>query len=79
MTTRQQKEKQNFISVDNTIAINSDGGLFHIGDEVEHDGSKNEIAIIQKFEVLPDDEIKVYTTKGHCHLDFLTVVKTNEY
>jgi len=37
MKERAQDLKQNFISVDNKIAINSDGDFFRIGDKVHHE------------------------------------------
>lgn len=70
--------QQNFISVNGLIARDSYGNYFKIGEEVGHDGAEEgDTAIIEKFEVIPNDEIKVYTTKGHCRLDFLIKLNTH--
>lgn len=65
--------KQNFISMDRKVAINSHGQYFTIGDVVKHEGRPDdETAVINKFTVdRQSDEVRVYTNKGHAHLDFI--------
>ena len=68
--------KQNFLSVDKKTARSSYGEFFTIGEEVGHEGAEDN-AVIQGFvEEFDGNEIKVFTSKGHCHLDFL--VKLND-
>lgn len=66
--------RQNFLSMDKKIAMDSFGVFYRIGDVVKHEGSKNpkETAVIEKFSIdKKSEEIKVNTNKGHCHLDFI--------
>lgn len=70
--------RQNFISVDSTIARDSYGSYFKIGDEVGHEGS-NDFATILSFEIDKESqEVKVNTSKGHCHLDFIFLKEEDE-
>lgn len=77
---RAQDLRVNFISTNYQIAINSDGDYFRIGDKVHHEGApENEIGIIEKFEIDNEsEEVKVFTDKGHCHIDFIYHVKPVE-
>lgn len=62
----------NFLSVDNKIARNSHGVFFKIGDIVKHESEEDDLATIQGFKIdKRSNEVKVFTTRGHCHLDFL--------
>lgn len=65
--------RQNFLSVNKKIARDSFGTFFKVGDTVGHEGTEgNETAIIERFEIDDDyEEVKVFTTRGHCHLDFI--------
>jgi predicted hydrocarbon binding protein len=65
--------RQNFLSVDKKTARSSYGEFYTIGEEIGHEGAENwEIATIQGFvEMIEQNEIKVFTSKGTCHLDFL--------
>tara|TARA_R110002049_G_scaffold231127_2_gene403450 strand:+ start:38360 stop:38590 length:231 start_codon:yes stop_codon:yes gene_type:complete len=66
-----ENHKQNFLSVDKKTARSSYGEFFEIGEEVGHEGA-TDLATIQGFvEEFDGNEIKVFTSKGHCHLDFL--------
>lgn len=71
MTTN--SNMQNFISVDKKTAINSYGEYFFIGEKVRHsDSSIKETATIIRFEPnIEENEIRVITDKGYCHIDFL--------
>lgn len=63
--------RQNFLSVDKKIAINSFGSYYKVGEEVGHEGAEDK-AIIESFSIDEESaEVKVHTSKGHCHLDFL--------
>ena len=65
--------RQNFLNWNLTVAINSYGELFKIGDVVCHEGSEieNETATIKRFEIdAESEEVKAYTDKGHAHIDF---------
>jgi len=69
----------NFINADKTIARNSYGGFFKIGDKVEHEGANDGGAIISSFEVdETSNEIKAHTDKGWSHLDFIFKTNKNE-
>jgi hypothetical protein len=65
-------ERRNFISCDSSVARNSYGEYFSVGEEVSHDDETVGSAYITGFEI--DDaynEVKVLTSKGYAHLDFL--------
>lgn len=53
--------------------MSSQGDYFRVGDTVKHEGaSDTESAVIKKFTIdRTTEEVKAYTTKGHCHIDFL--------
>lgn len=71
-------KRQNFLSVDKKTARSSYGDYFQIGDEVGHEGA-DDLAIIYGFvEDFDGNEIKVFTSKGYCHLDFCTTADKNE-
>lgn len=64
--------RQNFLSVDESVALNSYGEYFKAGDRVVHEGAKGEARIVS-FELHKEyNEIKAHTTKGWCHIDFIT-------
>jgi len=69
--------KQNFLSVDKKTARDSYGTFYTIGEEVGHEGAEEgDLAIIYGFvEEFDGNEIKVFTSKGHCHLDFCIKIK----
>lgn len=64
---------QNFLSTDKKTARDSYGEFYTIGEEVGHEGAPDgEMATIYGFvEEIEANEIKVFTSKGNCHLDFL--------
>jgi len=69
------EKRQNFISVDKKMVINSYGEYFVIGEKVKHEDNDAGEAIIISFE--PDvekNEIRVNTDKGFAHIDFLVKV-----
>lgn len=63
----------NYISVDYKSAVDSDHNFYKIGQEVCHEGANiDEIATILSFEIdEQSEEVKVHTTKGWAHLDFI--------
>lgn len=64
--------KQNFISTDRQTVRNSNGEFFTIGEEVGHEDKDAGTATILNFEMDEEyNEIKVHTTSGYAHLDFL--------
>lgn len=66
----------NFLATDAQSAINSYGEFFNVGDTVSHEDKDAGIATITGFELdAENNEVKVITTKGWVHLDF--VVKAN--
>lgn len=68
-------KRQNFLSVDKKTARSSEGDYYIIGEECGHEGA-TDLAIIYGFvEEIDGNEIKVFTSKGHCHLDFLVKKK----
>tara|TARA_R110000772_G_scaffold72323_2_gene157792 strand:- start:1922 stop:2173 length:252 start_codon:yes stop_codon:yes gene_type:complete len=70
-TKKEMLTRQNFLSVDKKTARSSEGEFFTIGDECGHEGA-TDLAVIYGFvEEVDVNEIKVFTSKGHCHLDFL--------
>lgn len=76
------EKRQNFISVDKKMVINSYGEYFVVGERVRHKDDEAGEATIISFE--PDvekNEIRVNTDKGYAHIDFLLkiadVKKTN--
>ena len=72
---RAQDLKQNFLSVDKKIAMNSDGDYFRVGDIVHHEGAPEaETANILSFDIdIESEEVLVYTSRGTCHLDFIYI------
>lgn len=63
--------RQNFLSVSKKIARDSFGVYYKVGELVGHEGAED-TAIIESFSIDKEsEEIKVQTSKGHCHLDFL--------
>jgi hypothetical protein len=74
------EERQNFISVDKKIAIDSFGNRFSVGDEVSHESAPSESAIIERFEIDEvSEEVKAFTSKGWAHIDFLWKPEQAEY
>jgi hypothetical protein len=74
-----ENNAQNFLSVDKKTARSSYGEFFTIGEEIGHEGApEGEMATIYGFvEDVAGNEVKVFTSKGHCHLDFC--VKKENY
>lgn len=62
---------QNFISVDKKTARNSYGEFFSVGETVGHDGADDTATILSFEAEVEMNEVKVMTTKGHAHIDFL--------
>lgn len=69
-------EKQNFISVDGQTVRNSYGEFFSIGEVVGHEGAEDTATIVSFEPKKEENEITVYTDKGHAHIDFL--IKLNK-
>lgn len=69
-------DKQNFISVDGKTVRNSFGEFFTIGEIVKHEDETVGEAKILSFQ--PDterNEIRVNTTEGFAHIDFLVKIE----
>lgn len=67
--------KQNFISVDKKTARNSYGIYYTVGETVKHSGAED-TALIMSFELdLESNEVRVLTSKGHTHVDFLIKIE----
>jgi len=65
--------KQNFISTNKSAAINSYGDVFTIGNIVIHDDGTAGEATITGFEIDDEyNEVKVFTTSGYAHVDFIS-------
>lgn len=73
---RSIEKRQNFISVDKKMVMNSYGNYFFVGEKVKHeDGDAGEATIIN-FELnVENNEIRVNTDKGFAHIDFLVKVR----
>lgn len=64
--------KQNFISVDFKTALSSYGEYFTLGERVRHEDSEAGEATITGFELdTATNEVRVFTTEGFAHLDFI--------
>lgn len=64
--------KVNYIAVDKKSAISSYGQEFNVGEVVSHDDKQVGEATILSFELDESTlEVKVNTTKGWAHLDFI--------
>lgn len=69
---------QNFLSVDSKTARSSYGEFFTVGEKVAHDDKSAGVAEILSFMMDTNrNEIRVNTTKGYAHLDFLVKVEQN--
>jgi hypothetical protein len=65
---KELKHRQDYLSVDKTIAISCHGEIFTVGDVVNHQSSKN-TAIIRSFELdVDDNSIKAHTSQGYAYL-----------
>lgn len=73
MIQEKLERRQNFISVDGKMVINSYGDYFKVGEVVGHEGAEErDSATIEGFELdVESNEIKVTTDKGYGHIDFL--------
>ncbi len=68
----EQELRMNFISTDKTLARDSYGEYFKVGEVVEHEDDTVGSATILSFEIDEEyNEVKVITDKGWAHLDFL--------
>jgi len=66
-----QKDRGNFMSTDKTIAINSYGDVFQVGEDVGND-INDEVAEIISFEFdTESNEVLAKTNLGTRHIDFL--------
>lgn len=72
---REEHLRQNFLSVDKKVAMDSYGTYFKVGDVVGHEGApEEERATISKFEIDEESaEVLVHTNMGTCHLDFIYI------
>lgn len=70
--------KRNFISADKTIARDSYGQFFKVGELVKHEDGNVEAASIISFQINEEsEEIKVYLDNGKwAHLDFLIKINS---
>lgn len=60
-----------YLSACKTCAIASTGEIFTVGERVGHQGDTDS-AVISEFEIDAENaDIKVYTDKGHCTINFL--------
>lgn len=71
------EERQNFISVDRKMVLNSNNECFSIGELCGHDGAEeDDHAIITAFEEdKKENEIKFHSNKGWGRIDFLVKLK----
>ena len=51
--------------------------VFEVGEEVKHQGAKDEVAVIESFEQLNSVEIRAHTTRGYCDISFLVKVEAS--
>ena len=73
------EKRQNFLSTDKKMAINSYGEYFVVGEKVGHEDVDAGEATINSFELdVESNEIKVMTEKGFAHLDFIVKLEENE-
>ncbi len=65
--------KQDYINIDQNVAISSEGTVFKIGDKVFHEGdSGDNIGIIEKFIINKiTNDVMAYTTEGIGRISFL--------
>jgi hypothetical protein len=66
--------KQDYLNVDNTVAISSEGSIFKVGDTVYHEGSEivGEVGIIEKLYWDKDTcDVMAKTDKGIGRISFL--------
>jgi len=70
-------KRQNFLSVDKKTARSSLGDYFQIGEKCGYQGAADYAIIYGFVEEIDGNEIKVFTSKGHCHLDFCVKYEEN--
>jgi hypothetical protein len=59
------KDMKDFLSVDRLTAISSEGGVFHVGDKVKHEGDPNNlVGTIARF-TLDNDTVDVVAHSEH--------------
>lgn len=66
--------KQDYMNLDKTVAISSEGTIFKIGDVVKHEGSENkdETATISKFtKDLEGLDVIAHTERGFGRISFM--------
>lgn len=66
--------KQDYLNLDETVAISSEGTIFKVGDTVKHEGSedKDETSIILKFSKDMDSyDVIAHTDKGVGRISFM--------
>jgi len=66
--------KQDYLNLDETVAISAEGTIFKIGDIVKHDGSENkeETAIISHFSKdLKSYDVIAHTNRGFGRISFI--------
>lgn len=67
---------QNFLSVDGKTARSSTGEYFSVGEVVAHQDETAGTSVIKQFEPLVErNEVRVHTSRGFAHVDFLVKVK----
>jgi hypothetical protein len=71
------KSRQNFLSVNGKTARSSYGEFFEVGELVGHQDTDAGQATVLSFQgIIRENEVKVFTDKGYCHLDFLVKLET---
>lgn len=65
--------KQDYLNLDETIAISAEGTIFKIGDTVKHEGAnENETAIITHFSKdLKSYDVIAHTSRGFGRISFM--------
>ena len=66
--------KQDYLNLDETVAISAEGTIFKVGDVVKHDGSENkdETATISKFtKDLESYDVIAHTNRGFGRISFM--------
>lgn len=65
--------KQDYLNLDETVAISAEGTIFKIGDTVKHDGAdENESATISHFSKdFKSYDVIAHTNKGFARISFL--------
>ncbi len=67
------KNRKDYLSVDRTTAISSEGDVFNVGDEVKHEGdNENKVGTISSFSLNHETmDVIAHTEHGHGRISFL--------